>query len=413
MSDKSDDFTFHRYAHSGSIDLKENTGLYIHIPFCTHVCPYCPYIKIPYRASLAEDYKKALLKEIRLYHDRFGNKTFSSLYIGGGTPALLINELDEVLEYLHRYFNLKGDLAIETNPADIQKPVAKRIKSMGFNLVSLGIQSFNDRDLKKIGRDYSSVRAVESLDTVMDCGFDNVNVDLIFAIENQSLDDIRCDLSTAVAHHAHQITCYPLFTFPHSEIGELKKLTRMRLPGIHNRRRMYYFITRFLQDHAFERTNVWSFSKNHSRQFSSVTRDYYLGLGAASGSYNGDLFYFNTFSIPEYMKTVDHGLPISIRMNVSKKMQKVFWLYWQFYKTTISKKLFRELFQVDFEQEFGLISNFIRMMGFTESEDPDVIRLNTRGSHWLHLIQNYYALNYVNKVWSVSRKNSWPDCIKL
>ncbi|MFH0760808.1 MAG: hypothetical protein V2A67_04835, partial [Bacteroidota bacterium] len=109
----------------------------------------------------------------------------------------------------------------------------------------------------------------------------------------------------------------------------------------------------------------------------------------------------------------DRELPISIRMNVSKKMQKVLWLYWQFYKTTISKKLFRELFQVDFEKEFGLISNFIRMMGFTESEDPDVIRLNTRGSHWLHLIQNYYALNYVNKVWSVSRKNPWPDCIKL
>ena len=413
LSDRNDDYTFYRFNHSDHITFKENSGLYIHIPFCTHFCPYCPYIKIRFDKELAREYKLALIKEISLYHDHLGPQSFSSVYIGGGTPTLMIDELDEIFEHLHKHFTIIGNIAIETTPTDTGTYTLKRLRSIGFNLISLGIQTFNDHYLKMIGRDYDSRIALRSLDEVMDQGFDTVNLDLIFAIGDQSIKDIRNDLFIAITRKVNQVTCYPLFTFPYSEIGQLKKLRKVSMPGIQTKRKMYYFINEFLQENSYARTNVWSFINDDSEQFSSVTRDYYLGLGVASGSYNGEAFYFNTFSFPEYVKSVNTELPISIKMDVSKKMAKLFWIYWQLYKTVIEKKKYYELTAINEENDFRLVTGLFRLLGFIESEDQGRIRLNTKGSYWIHLIQNYYALNYVNKIWSASKNNAWPDKIKL
>ena len=413
LSDRNDDYAFHRFDHSERITVKENSGLYIHIPFCTHFCPYCPYLKIRYDKELAGEYKHALIREISLYHDLLGSQRFSSIYLGGGTPTLMIDELDEIIEHLYRYFTITGNIAIETTPTDADTGTLKKIKSMGFNLISLGIQTFNERHLKMIGRDYDSRTALKSLDEVLNHGFDTVNIDLIFAIGDQTIKDIRSDLFITTARKVNQVTCYPLFTFPYSEIGQLKKLRKVLMPGIQTRRKMYYFINEFLKENSYSRTNVWSFNSDHSEPFSSVTRDYYLGLGAGSGSYNGEMFYFNTFSVPDYIKSVSRELPISIKMNVSKKMGKLFWIYWQLYKTVIEKKNYYELTSRKEDDDFRFITGLLRLLGFIDSEDQDNIRLNTRGSYWIHALQNYYALNYVNKIWSVSKNDPWPDKISL
>lgn len=413
FSDKSDDFTFYRYNKSKNIDLKSNTGLYIHIPFCTHFCPYCPYFKVRYNKDVAQEYKKALLKEIELYYKLVGKQKFSSIYIGGGTPTLMLNEIEDIIGHIHRYFSIDGSYGIETNPNDINKKISSKLKSLGFNLISQGIQSFNDQLLKKIGRDYNSNIAIQALKNVIDEHFDTINIDLIFAIENQTIEDIKNDLTIAINQHIDQITCYPLFTFPYSEIGELKKLKKIKLPNNHLRKKMYYFINDFLKDNGYEKTTVWSFNKNRKETYSSVTRDYYLGLGAGAGSYNGSIFYFNTFSVSEYINSVNKILPISINMNVSKKLEKVFWLYWRLYETTIVKNIYKEMFHSNLGKDFGSILKLIRILGFVEYEDENILKLNTKGSHWIHLVQNYYALNYVSKVWSVSKNNPWPDQIKL
>ncbi len=413
LSDKSDDFTFHRFNQSNKISLKAKSGLYIHIPFCKNSCPYCPYIKTAYNKDLAQEYKNALLKEIRLYHDYFGKRDFTSLYIGGGTPTLMLNEMEDILGHLHKYFNIEGDIAIETSPNEVNKEALAKLKRLGINLISIGIQSFDNRHLNKIGRNYNMHSALKTLEDVNSIGFDSVNIDLIFAIENQTIDDIKNDLSKAISHNINQITYYPLFTFPFSEIGKIKRLKKMKLPNHLHRKKMYYFINKFLSENGYSRTNVWSFIKNHKNNFSSVTRDYYLGLGASSGSYNGETFYFNTFSLSEYIKSVNSKFPISIAMNVSKKLEKNFWLYWQLYNTTINKNSYKELFQANIEKDFKFSLKLIKMIRFIEHEDENIIKLNTKGSHWIHLVQNYYALKYVNKIWSVSKNNPWPDKIKL
>jgi len=413
LADKSDDFTFKRFNYSDPVELKDNAGLYIHIPFCKNFCPYCPYNKINYSGEIALGYKDALIKEINLYHRYFGRKSFSSLYIGGGTPTLMINELDEILDHLHKHFNISGSIAIETTPNIIDKKILEKLKTLGFNLISLGIQSFNNQHLKKIGRAYDSATALKSVDDTLGTGFDSVNIDLIFAIENQTLEDIRNDLSNAINMGVNQITCYPLFTFPYSEIGEFKKLKKIKLPNNMIRRKMYYFIHSFLKDNGYERTTIWSFNKDHKETYSSVTRNYYLGLGAGAGSYNGTAFYFNTFSVPDYINSVKSSLPVSINMNISQKLERIFWLYWKFYETEISKKQYREMFKTDLENDFGSITKMIRFLRFIEIEDENIIRLNLKGSHWIHLIQNHYALNYVSKIWAASKSTPWPEKIVL
>ena len=413
LTDPADDFTFRRYNPQDQITLRSGTGLYIHIPFCTHFCPYCPYLKIRYSKATALAYKEALIREIRLYHDLFGRAGFSSLYIGGGTPTLMLDELEEVLEHLHRSFNIKGDLAIETNPNDVNRGVVTKLGSLGFNLVSLGIQSFDDRYLRQIGRDYDAPVAVKALETVGAGDFDTVNVDLMFVIDHQTVDDVINDLAVAVDHHMDQVTCYPLFTFPYSEVGRLKQLKRLRLPDRHLRKKMYYVMNDFMAEHGYTRTNVWSFSRDHRPAFSSVTRDYFLGLGAGAGSYNGNRFFFNTFSVPHYIRNVRRSLPIAVSMTVSRRLEKLFWLYWRLYETSVPKTAYRDMFGEALEQDFGNLLRVIRMLQFVEAEDDDTIRLNTRGAHRIHLLQNHYALNYVDKLWRVLKVQPFPEKIAL
>ncbi len=413
LSDRSDDFTYYRYNNSNNIGLKPATGLYIHIPFCKNSCPYCPYIKTTYNKVMADEYKKALIKEISLYHDHFGKRNFTSLYIGGGTPTLMIDELNEILKHLQKNFIIDGDLAIETSPNDINKELLAQLKSQGFNLISLGVQSFNDHHLKTIGRNYNKNTILRALEEINNSSFDSVNVDLIFAIKKQTIDDIKFDIAKAISYNIDQITCYPLFTFPFSEIGEMRQLKKMKLPAHSQRKKMYYFLNKYLLENDYSKTNVWSFSKNNKNNYSSVTRDYYLGLGASAGSYNGNSFYFNTFSVSEYIKAVNTHLPISIIMNVSKKLEKNLWLYWQLYSTKINKIDFKNHFQSELKKDFPYILNLAKMLNFISNEDDEIIKLNIKGSHWIHLIQNYYALNYINKIWSVSKKEAWPEKIVL
>jgi oxygen-independent coproporphyrinogen III oxidase len=413
LSGPSDDFTFRRFDSFSEVSIREDTGLYIHIPFCKNSCPYCPYIKTGYNRELANDYKEALKKEISLYYDLFGHKEFSSLYIGGGTPTLMVDELEEILDHLRLHFAVKGDIALETSAEEIDNAKILRLKRLGINMLSLGVQSFNDRCLQKIGRVYDGSKAESALAELAGAGFDSINVDLIFAIKEQTIGDIKNDLSIVIDHQVGQVTCYPLFTFPFTEIGRIRKLRRIKLPGLIARKRMYYAINEYLSEKGYSRTNVWSFSKNPEKNYSSVTRDYFLGLGAGSGSYNGRMFYFNTFSIPEYIRTVNKGLPISIKMDVSQRLEKLIWLYWQLYRTKIDKDAYKSKFGNDPEKDFGWLLKLADLMGFVEYEEEHLVKLNTRGAHWIHLIQNYFALNYVNKIWSVSKSNPWPGQIKI
>jgi len=413
FSERTDDFVFHRYRSDLSFRLKQGSGLYLHIPFCTHFCPYCPYNKIRYDRETAKQYKEAVIRELMIYHRLYGTVAFSSLYVGGGTPTLLMPEIEEIMENLTRYFILDGKSCIESHPNDIDTAMAGRIKSAGFSMVSLGVQSFRDDLLKMIGRDYNGKQAIRAIECLKSAGFDTLNADLIFAIENQTMQELESDLRTAIDLGLDQITCYPLFTFPYSEIGELRRLKRVKVPGRAVRKEMYYFIHDFMLQQAFTRTSVWSFNRQEKERYSSVTRDYYLGLGAGAGSYNGRCYYFNTFSVPAYISQLGKDLPVSLKMDVSPRMERSFWLYWRLYETELDKRKYSQFFYRDIETDYRALLALFRLGGLIERENGSLIRLTRRGSHYIHQVQNAFALDYVNSIWKASKTVPWPEDIRI
>jgi len=153
-------------------------GLYIHVPFCRSKCLYCDFYSVASRAAIPA-WLKAVKREVLLYKDRFHG--FDSLYLGGGTPAILAErELAELLECLHKHFTFcpKSEMTIEANPDGLSRDKLKAIGSLGINRISLGVQSLDDRDLKYLGRSHGSRQALKSLDMVRSCGFADLGADL-------------------------------------------------------------------------------------------------------------------------------------------------------------------------------------------------------------------------------------------
>ena len=388
------------------------TNLYIHIPFCRNMCPYCPYNKIEYDEMLVKPYLDSVLKEIRLYKERFGRFEISSIYIGGGTPTLLIDELGVILREFKDSFSLKGDICIETSPNDISDVVIAKLKEQGVGLVSCGVQSFQDANLRFIGRKYKETELGPKLKALMGAGFKSVNIDLMFALPGQGIDNLKYDLERAIGSGVNQVTTYPLFTFPYTAIGKYLRLKNVKMPDIMERRKLYYFIHEYFKEKDFDRVSVWGFKKGSMPRYSSVTRDNYIGLGAGAGSHLPDGFYLNTFSVEEYINRCSSGeFPTALHMRFNKQMQDYFWLYWRLYDTRISKECLSRVFQGKDRKLTGLF-NLTNLLGLT-IEDGNDIKLSLKGAFWIHLMQNYFSLNYINKVWTVAMSQPFPESIVL
>lgn len=390
----------------------ESSSFYIHIPFCRNCCPYCPYNKVTYDEKLVEPYIGALLSEMKMYKNVFGRLRVSSVYIGGGTPTLLIGRLAEVLDYIKANFELTGDICIETNPADVDSNVVEGLKRCSINLVSIGVQSFNDKYLQLLGRKYSSEKLVPAIELVTASGFSSVNVDMMFSLPSQTDKELREDLLKAIALKANQITTYPLFTFPYSSVGRYRKLRKIKMPGLSQRRRQYYLINKLLRSEGYSRVSVWGFKKGNVARYSSVTRDGYIGIGAGAGSDTPNGFYLNTFSVSEYIrKCLSGNFPTAMYMPFNENMKNYFWLYWRLYDASVPKKELYSRF-INSDKRLNYFLKTLKFLHLAE-EDNDRIVLNDAGTFWVHLLQNYFALNYINKIWTIAMKNPWPEAIEL
>jgi oxygen-independent coproporphyrinogen-3 oxidase len=385
-------------------------NLYVHVPFCRNMCPYCPYYKVKYDSSLVEPYVNAILNEIDMYYALYGRMEISSIYIGGGTPTLLTDELGIVLDRLRKHFHVAGDICIETSPNDLDKVKIGKLHQHSIGLISTGIQSFQDRWLRLIGRKYDSTGLDRILGILTKSGFKSVNVDLMFALPGQTVSDVRFDLQKAIDCGVNQVTVYPLFTFPYSTVGRYMHLKQVKMPKLKIRRRMYMFIHRFLSAKDFKRVSVWGFKKGSVPRYSSVTRDNYIGLGPGAGSHMVDGYYLNTFSLDEYIhRCRNREFPVALFMPFSKTMQHFFWLYWRLYDTYVPCRGLENISPKIKRKTYLLLAVF-RLLGFLIKKD-NRFELTREGSFWVHLLQNYFSLRYINKIWTGAMKEPYPEII--
>ena len=202
----------------------DNLGLYIHIPFCKSICNFCPYCKVRYEDALCDRYIDALLREIHMVGSQHpGRKRVTSLYFGGGTPALAAPRLKEIIDACQVYFEITEGIGLELHPDNVTVPTLTTLREAGVTKISIGIQSFQSKYQRILGRKTVDVRAMaEALAAIP---FETVSMDFIFALPEQTFEDLKLDIDTAFQSGANHIAIYPFidFTFTKSPVRSMAK----------------------------------------------------------------------------------------------------------------------------------------------------------------------------------------------
>jgi len=367
---------------------------------------------VTYDEMLVDPYTQAALAEVNWWADKIGNAEITSIYIGGGTPTLAMDSIGKILASIHKKFRLTGDICIETNPNDVNYSTIQKLHNTGISLISLGVQSFCSGNLKIIGRNYDSTVAEHALTLLVDGGFTSINVDLMFALPGQTIDDVTKDFTKAAELGASQITAYPLFTFPYTSIGKYLDLTSVRMPELKVRKSQYRAITKWCMENDFKRVSVWGFKRGAVPRYSSVTRDSYIGIGPGAGSHLPDEFVINTFDFNSWVNVMrEKRTAVALRMPFTLEMSKCGWLYWRFYDTRIPMDLFNTYFGKK-TRKAQLLFKVLELIGFV-IHNEGYLELTELGAFWLHLVQNHFALNYVNTLWTKARRVPWPKKVNI
>lgn len=389
-------------------------GLYLHIPFCNKICPYCPYNKEMFSVEMAQQYAKAVIKEIRKYAALVSAKTISSFYIGGGTPTTMLgNGLEDILEAVYKHFNMQCFIHIESHPNHLNHKNLDTLKAIGVKYLSIGVEALQERHLKMLERPYNPTEVKKIVERAAAKNFECLNIDYIFDLPGQTLAEVEQAAYDMVNLGIHQAATYPLFRFPYTRFGKEAALQRNAAATIFRRRKLLKVIEDIFYGSGFERSSVWAFTKKGTEKYCSVTVPSYLGIGASGGSYLKNLFYVNTFKVAAYIKSIEQGSsPIALSTNLSEKAQMAGWLYWRIYETTFRKSDFEQRFQKSFDQEFGSYMKLLNRMGFLKN-GHDVIKLNDKGTYWIHAFEDFFSIDYINKLWGTSRTHPWPEQLIL
>jgi coproporphyrinogen III oxidase-like Fe-S oxidoreductase len=394
------------------LDGIEEFGLYLHIPFCRQICPYCPYNKELYSPSVACQYVEALRREIDSYARLVGDRPVTSFYIGGGTPTTMLhNGLGEILEHIFRAFNMRCGIHMESHPNDLSPENLDVIKSLGVEHLSMGVEALQDRHLRALQRPYSVQEVKGAVERAVGADFECVNADLIFALPDQTMDEVEQAARELVELGVDQVAAYPLFSFPYTRMGD--GAARNGNSGVFRRREMLRLLEETFYASGYERTSVWAFTRRGAPRYCSVTVPLYLGLGASAGSYLRDVFYLNTFKVSEYINSLGQGgMPIALSLELSEPMQMAGWLYWRIYETRFRKSDFVKRFAREFDSVFGKYLRPLSWTGLVRDDGEEVV-LSDEGTYWLHVLEDLFSIDYVGKLWGASQGEPWPHKVVL
>lgn len=381
----------------------EDLGLYIHIPFCKNICAFCPYCKVKYEEDLANKYIDALLKEIDMV-SAGQRREISSLYFGGGSPALVVNRIGDIISKLQEHFVIKDGIGIELHPDNVNLKTLEKLKVAGVTKLSIGIQSFNDKYQELLGRktiDQSLLR--ENLQAVK---FETVSMDFIFALPNQSFEDLKGDIDLAFYNGANHIAIYPFIDFAFTK-NSIKTMSK------NEKRRFLDRITNYCLEKGYSRKSIWTFSNEKAASYSSMTRNNFLGFGCSATSLLKDQFKINTFSVEEYCKRIADGkLPTSLTLRFSLRQRMVYYLFWTLYTTKLDKRDFKKFFGYDLKNFYGFEFWLGEKLGFLIEKDG-VYEMTLKGAFYYHYYENFYTLAYIDKMWGILSREAFPKKIVL
>jgi oxygen-independent coproporphyrinogen III oxidase len=295
--------------------LVSPAGLYVHIPFCRSKCPYCDFYSIASTALISR-FIESLKREMAVYEKTFSS--FDTIYIGGGTPSLLeTGIITDILDHVKTTWDINdgAEITIEANPGDITYEKITGIKKAGINRLSLGIQSFNDNDLKFLGRRHGAADAERAFYDLRDAGFNNIGIDLIYGLKDQSIDEWLKNLEKAIAFSPEHISCYQLTIEGKTVFSAMKRTGDLNDPNDEEAAGFFLETSSFLEKKGYLHYEVSNFAKSpeyrsrHNMKY--WNRIPYLGLGPSAHSFDGKKRWWNYRSVKNYCTDINCGcLPV-------------------------------------------------------------------------------------------------------
>ncbi len=289
-------------------------GLYIHIPFCKSRCIYCDF----FSTTMLEErqrYVNAVCDELRMRKE-YLNEEINTIYFGGGTPSLLnARQLQSILDTIHLIYNVSTDaeITLEGNPDDLTLRYLKSIKGLGFNRLSMGIQTFDEQRLRFLRRRHSSSEAVQAVENAQTAGFANISIDLMFGFPEETLEEWKNDLDKGISLQPQHISAYSLMYEEGTRLSNLLEARQIEEIDEETSRKMYLTLIERLKQAGYERYEISNFCKPgfHSRHNSCYWDGTpYIGIGAAAHSYNRSTRQWNPSSLNVYYHGIENSKPL-------------------------------------------------------------------------------------------------------
>lgn len=365
------------------MNRKDNSfELYIHIPFCVRKCAYCDFLSAPGSEEAKASYTKALLREIEAVKTE--KREVSSIFVGGGTPSALSPSLmGDIFEKIHESFSVAQDaeITIEANPGTLSKEKLFLYKNAGINRLSLGLQSPEEAELKSLGRIHTYEEFLESFSLAREAGFQNINVDLMCALPDQTYEGWIRNLRTVAALHPEHISAYSLII----EEGTPFAKRKLNLPDEDTEYRMYEDTAGILEEYGYEQYEISNYAKKGlvcRHNIGYWTRKEYLGLGLGTASLWGNQRFSNTSDFSAYLK--ESGSPEKIRENretlsLEDEMSEFMFLGLRMTEG-VSKAEFLESFGTPIESVYGKVLDKYKNMGLLEEKEGRIF-LTRAGIH--------------------------------
>ena len=343
----------------------EGISLYIHIPFCRTLCPFCCFNRYLFKEDKARQYFKNLKGELSLYIQK--GFRFSDFYFGGGTPTVLMDELIGFIDYLKENFEVK-QLSLETTPRELNRENIDLLKAAGINRLSIGVQSFDDNIVKAMGRPFCTGEEVKERLLMAEGKFDTLNVDFVFNFPVQSIEQFEADVAAFKDLGIDQATFYPLMASPHKKNAIERRFNRI---DTSREKRFYDIILRDLYSGGYKASTVWCFSKGEKMiDEYIIDSDDYIGIGAGSVSIVKGYFYVNSFSLDRYAGFLNNNrLPIVGWRELFESEHLRYYLLTKLFGMEVDKMNFHQRFNANIHEKLRKELLFFRLFGLVQGEE--------------------------------------------
>jgi coproporphyrinogen III oxidase-like Fe-S oxidoreductase len=371
------------------LDGGGNLSLYVHIPFCRSLCPFCCFNRYLFQEDLARRYFIDLKKELDMYVRR--GFQFSSIYFGGGTPTVLMDELIAFIQLLRRQFQIK-EISLETTPRELTPENISLLKEAGINRLSIGVQSFDERVLKTMGRINGPYEEVRRRLLMAQGQFDTLNVDFVFNFPGQTIEQFSADVTAFKELGIDQATFYPLMASPHKKDVLERKFN---IVDDSRERSFYNIILSQLYHDGYTASTAWCFSRGE-RMIDEYIIEYddYIGMGAGSVSIVRGNFYVNSFSLDHYHEMVEAGrFPIIGWRKLSKKEHLRYYLLTKLFGMKLDREALHRRFGKDGVGRLWLELTFFKTFGVVSGDG--LLRVTEKGMYPVSVMMRdfFAALN--------------------